>query len=135
MDINDRIKEIRVYFSNDKNKDFAIALDESPTKVNNWVRNGYSIGISVIDKILKVFPTIDANWLLTGEGEMLKRESPKQELTNESDIILRLISEGKVVHFITYEKAQNEIKELSEEIGRLKGLLDQNGIKQTGTDN
>lgn len=46
-----------------------------------------------------------------------------------SDLILRLINECKVVHFITYEKAQNEIKELSEEIGRLKVLLEQNGIK------
>ena len=71
MTINERIKAIRKHYCNDSNKEFADKMGEKSNTVNNWVRNGYSIGNSVITKILEKFPNVNPAWLLTGEGEML----------------------------------------------------------------
>jgi phage repressor protein C with HTH and peptisase S24 domain len=72
MSINLRIKKIREQFCNDSNKEFAKKMDKNPTSVNNWIRDGFGIGLVVIQDILDKFPEINANWLLTGIGEMQK---------------------------------------------------------------
>lgn len=69
--INDRIKLVRERFCGGSNAQFAKILGESDQTVNNWVRSGYNVGRGVASKIKEVFPIIDMNWLLTGEGEML----------------------------------------------------------------
>lgn len=75
MNINERIKEIRRIVFNNSTKDFATALNVSSQAVSNYVRNGYNVGREVIENILKISPSVDSNWLLTGEGEMLKDQS------------------------------------------------------------
>ncbi|CAL2079197.1 MULTISPECIES: hypothetical protein [Tenacibaculum] len=35
-----------------------------------------------LSKILDKYPDLSAEWLLTGRGEMLKQEQPKQEIAN-----------------------------------------------------
>ncbi|MBQ8100528.1 MAG: helix-turn-helix domain-containing protein [Paludibacteraceae bacterium] len=44
-------------------------LGESPQNIDSW-RKRDSVNIK---KILKAFPEINANWLITGEGEILRR--------------------------------------------------------------
>ena len=73
--INSRIREIRRRYCNDSNAEFAERMGEKPNTVNNWVRDGYSIGKIVINKIVKKFPEVDASWLLMGEGPMLKDDA------------------------------------------------------------
>jgi transcriptional regulator with XRE-family HTH domain len=80
--INSRIKLVRKEFCNGKNKEFAVALGENPNTVNNWIRDGYKVGRGVSSKIADKF-NIDINWLLTGEGNMLKGESEAEKLLNE----------------------------------------------------
>ena len=43
--------------------------------VSNYMRKGYSVGEGIVYKICSVFPQINRTWLLTGEGEMLKKEN------------------------------------------------------------
>lgn len=50
--------------------EFARVMEESPQTISNWVARG--AGRNVLDKIIGKFPEINANWLLTNEGEMLK---------------------------------------------------------------
>jgi hypothetical protein len=69
--INSRIKKIREHFCNDSNKVFAYQVGEKPNTVNNWIREGYSVNRGVASKLTEKFP-VDLNWLLTGEGEMLR---------------------------------------------------------------
>ncbi|MDR0660965.1 MAG: LexA family transcriptional regulator [Prevotellaceae bacterium] len=80
--INSRIREIRRRYCNDSNAEFADRMGEKPNTVNNWVRDGYSVGKIVINKIVKKFPEIDASWLLTGEGRMLKDDAAHLALPN-----------------------------------------------------
>ena len=56
-------------------------MDVRPQVVSNWAARG--AGKQVLSKILTKFPEVNANWLLTGEGEMLN------EKKNE-DVLARL---------------------------------------------
>jgi hypothetical protein len=130
--INNRIKEIRRLFCNDSNKEFAQKMEQRPNAVNNWIREGYSIGKTVIEKILMAFPDINPVWLLTGEGSMLKSKyneapilpdpqapygsNPKQD----SDIVAYLKEQLK--------EKDGKITELVKEVARLELLLEQNSI-------
>lgn len=66
-----------------------------------------------IQNIIAKFPSIDANWLLTGRGSMLREEVPKEVPTQapqpaNTEIIQILIS---------------KIEQQAEEIGKLKERL------------
>lgn len=52
-------------------------MEETPQVVSNWVSRG--AGKSVLNKILAKFPDINANWLLTGEGEMFMKPPLEHE--------------------------------------------------------
>lgn len=72
--INSRIREIRdVLFSKEKAKHqtFSDVVGVKQNQASNWMKDGSSVGNSVIEQILKAFPTINANWLITGDGEMM----------------------------------------------------------------
>jgi len=72
-EINLRIKEIRTRLCDGNNTDFAGRVGESPQTTSNWMgREG--AGIDVIGKVLKAFPEVCGDWLLTGDGNMLKNE-------------------------------------------------------------
>lgn len=74
MCINKRIREIRRRFCEDKNNVFAAKLEKSPNTTCNYVRNGYSVGKGVAREICDAF-NVNPEWLLTGEGEMLKSDA------------------------------------------------------------
>lgn len=67
-------------------------------------RKNTEIRTDNIESIVESYPQLSAEWLLRGEGEMLK-----QEAVSESEMIMRLV---------------NKIAQLSEENGRLKTLLE-----------
>lgn len=70
--INERIIEVRKYFCKGNNKAFAKTLCKQPNTTSNWTQKGYSVGRGVVSEIVDAFPLIDKDWLLTGEGGMLK---------------------------------------------------------------
>lgn len=51
-------------------QEFADKMDMSVNAVYNWKKR--NLGPSVINKIVKVFPQVNTEWLLTGNGEILK---------------------------------------------------------------
>lgn len=80
MEVFDRIKEIRRHFFNDSNIKFAEFMEEKTGTTSGWVGGRRGIGKSVLDKILLKLPDVNPNWLLTGEGEMLKQESHETKI-------------------------------------------------------
>ena len=59
-----------------RNKRFADKMGVTEFVVSNWVKRG--AGTSVIMKIKNVFPEVSVEWLLSGEGEMIK-DSTEEE--------------------------------------------------------
>lgn len=73
----------------------AIELGLSNSYFSKMVKNGGSIGSDVIEKILRIHTDINANWLLTGQGDMLKIEekpikSPRLSLPSMDDNFIRI---------------------------------------------
>lgn len=75
--------------------------------ISGAIKNNREIGSEKIENILQAYPQLSAEWLLRGEGEMLKRET-----ISESELVMQLV---------------NKIAQLSEENGRLKTLIESKG--------
>lgn len=120
MNVNNRIKLVREKFYNGSAKNFAKDLSVSSQAVSNYVRDGYNVGREVLENILNIIPNLNANWLLTGEGEMLKEDSAKEDdrpseylysLKNFIDDYYSYISEKK----IRKELLEKQLRSLTEE--------------------
>lgn len=53
-------------------------------RLNRQINEGASVTFETISSILKVFPNISAEWLIRGEGPMLKSENPQPVINYES---------------------------------------------------
>lgn len=83
--MKDRIKK----FMNVKSLTAAELADKIGVQRSNvsHVLNGRNNPSSVfIEKLLQTFPELDARWLILGEGEMLMRQEPQQEMKFENNI-------------------------------------------------
>lgn len=74
MEIHDRIR-LLINEHYPSLKAFSEVIGETPATVNNWVSGKRNIGMDVINKITANIPNTDINWLITGEGSMLKYEN------------------------------------------------------------
>lgn len=74
--INKRIELLIKELGYKSIRQFAIKIDVAPTSLNDVVKNNAEPKFSTINKIVKAEPSISPNWLITGEGEMLKEKAP-----------------------------------------------------------
>ena len=75
--------------------------------ISKAIKNGSEIGSDKVENFLQSYSEVSAEWLLRGEGEMLKKE-----VSPDSDSVVRLAG---------------IIAQQAEEIGRLKALLANKG--------
>ena len=68
--MKERLKMIISYLGTNTNA-FARSVETSQQTLDNYIK-GRTPSLEVIEKIVKKYPKIDCNWLITGEGEMLK---------------------------------------------------------------
>lgn len=74
------LNQIKTYLKIEKNTDFAEFLEIKPTTLAMWYkRNTFDIEL-----LFKKCEFIDANWLLTGQGEMLKNTPAPEPAPQES---------------------------------------------------
>ena len=74
------LNKIKTYLKIEKNTDFAEFLEIKPTTLAMWYkRNTFDIEL-----LFKKCEFIDANWLLTGQGEMLKNAPIPEPAPQES---------------------------------------------------
>lgn len=70
--INSRISEVVKYHCK-TNKEFCSIFGRTKQWVSNITKEGFPVGATTIKEIVSKFPEVNANWLLTGDGEMLKK--------------------------------------------------------------
>lgn len=117
MEIKERIIKF-IEVKGISKRGFAASINKSNSYVNNIIS---TVSVDVIADIKNIYPDLNINWLLTGEGEMLNDTQPaKSETTPSADLVAYLEK--------TIKDQTKEIGDLKEEIGRLKILLEQNNI-------
>jgi len=97
-------------------RQFDISIGASNGYTLRMKKNNASIGSDVIENILKVYPQLNVAWLITGEGEMLKKQEEPEILdfdqlpkTRKQEI--EQLIEGKIK-----EKQEEELKRLLKEV-------------------
>jgi len=98
------------------NNEFAKKIDVSSAQMSHML-NGKNFGIDKLLKIFSVFEELNTNWLITGNGTMLKEEKVE-------DLSLEVLAKERCENCNTLErliKNQDErIKELKDTIEILK---------------
>jgi hypothetical protein len=98
-EINKRIRQIIDYYTNSVVKKFAESIGIQQQTVNRLFvidnRTGkYPVATTdILQKISEMYDSIDTNWLLTGQGEMLKTDKP---------IYMNLEKESQSRHLIPF---------------------------------
>lgn len=78
MTINNRIDLIIKHFGLNKNS-FSNKIGVNPTVIHNIIKGRNAPSFDILNKIVLSFDNIDAGWLLTGEGSMLREGAPVAE--------------------------------------------------------
>lgn len=86
MNIKDRILQIIEYY-NFSIRSFEKKIGTSNGQISKCIARNSAIKSDILAKILEICPDIDANWLITGNGEMLKR-TPATELQSDATAAL-----------------------------------------------
>ena len=86
-----RIKALIIYEFGERGENaFAKKIGIPQVSLNNYTRGRRKLRLEVIEAVIQAFPNISAEWLLRGEGDMI-RESPE----NERERIGRRIAETR----------------------------------------
>lgn len=99
----------------------ALELGLSNSYFSKMVRNNGSIGSDIIENILRIHPDINADWLLTGRGCMLRNDLNNGSILVESaPTITPTSSAEESLLYKMYKEKDIEVGTLKEEIGALK---------------
>ncbi|AZA76722.1 XRE family transcriptional regulator [Chryseobacterium sp. G0186] len=83
MSLNERISKV-IEYSNLTPSEFADEIDVQRSSISHITSGRNKPSLEFIIKIKSRFPELLWDWLVTGEGEMLKSELPEQEISEES---------------------------------------------------
>ena len=124
MEIVDRIRKI-VDEKSQSVTSFSKMIGVAQTTMNNYLKYERPPSYEVLEAILVAFPDISAEWLLRGEGPMLKSETGKINI----DLISEQIESSSLVKVLvrsleSYQKHEddllNAIENLKKENNKLK---------------
>ena len=97
-------------------RQFDLSIGASNGYTLRMQKNNASIGSDVIENIIKVYPQLNLIWLITGEGEMLKKDKEEpvldfDNLPREKQLGIEQIIEQKIK-----ERQEVELKKLLKEV-------------------
>lgn len=87
-----------------------------------------SIQPDKVTRIVDCFPELNAGWLLSGEGEMLKKEegSMPENPQSDNEMVKYLIEQNKKCHKIIEDQSEI-IKSMQKTIEKLQNQVDEKG--------
>lgn len=77
LEITERLSSLVFMFGNSVNA-FAKNIGVDTANLNKMVKGQQSITKKTVQKIISAYPQVSEEWLLTGEGTMLKGQQPQQ---------------------------------------------------------
>ncbi len=97
-------------------RQFDLSIGASNGYTLRMKKNNASVGSDVIENILRVYPQLNVVWLLTGEGSMLKRKKPEEQLdfdqlSRKKQYEIEAIIEKKIK-----ERHEKDLQKLIQEI-------------------
>lgn len=132
IEMAERITQVRKKFCNGNNMVFAQKLGMATANTSSYCKGQKNAGKKFINSLLQTFPQVNAEWLLRGEGDML-RPDPKassEVVTEEAPIAIQdngdiLIPDNLYDRFLSLIESQNkQIESRDRQIDRLITLLE-----------
>lgn len=126
-----RISQIRQTFFNDNNRAYSEKIDVNEQALSQICSGKRNAGIEIVQKIIDHMPEIDANWLLSGHGEMTRNEQRVGDISNSTvsgvnvsgnDIQINPDAYNTLLTIV--ERHQQETQKFQEQIDRLLSLLE-----------
>jgi transcriptional regulator with XRE-family HTH domain len=114
MTENERFKEVLNYLIRGKKirnqQEFTEKVGSNKTTISQIKNGEIKIPNNLFEKITHAFPFISFDWLLTGEGEMLKQECQEQKNDPTNENFLKFLhEENKELNKKIWElEAENE---------------------------
>lgn len=112
----DRIKQI-IEYSGLSARAFSMKCKVTQSSFSRQLNGVMAINVETINAILHTFPEISSDWLMRGEGEMLKTSGAAS--TSDEQNISKLIDTIDTLNSIIRSQ-QDRIKELEEQIRKDK---------------
>lgn len=117
----ERLRGVRTSKAKSVNN-FAKLIGMSQTTVNGIMLGSRGVSVDIIIAVLTAFPDISAEWLMRGEGEMLRSEEVAQNA---------LISDETIAHYTSVVKSyetllanrDEQIRKLELELIQVKGVI------------
>lgn len=112
-DMLQRINRV-IAFENMSLRKFSLSIGILYNTMQNIFYRNSDVSHSIIYSIIRRFPNISPEWLVTGTGEMLRDNNALQETTKE---LAKTLKENK--------ELMNEINEQQEQIQSLQKIVEQ----------
>lgn len=119
QEISSRIDQIRQYFCNGINVDFAAKIGKDPTYTSQLCTGTKSIGNKIIEKILETFPEVSKSWLYFGEGSMLISDSTPAQPASAAPAYaeeLAMLRKNNAAHLKHIELLEEKVSSLEEQL-------------------
>lgn len=122
-DIFSRIKKF-IDFLEISNNEFGRTIGCSSAQITQMLTHKKNFGIDKLLNIISNYPNLNPNWLLIGEGSMLRDNDPNPTLIPDSNAQTSISQQENMIPYILYEKLQEKLCEQATTIGRLQNELD-----------
>ena len=104
------------------NNEFGRVIGCSSAQVTQMLTHEKNFGVDKLLKIFSGYPTLNPDWLLTGNGPMLRDNKTSERNKRSSTLITTPISPAEEAKI---EELNAKMLSMSEEIGRLKAQVEQ----------
>lgn len=89
--VNKRVRDLITYLQYSETR-FAKEIGVRQSVINTMFKRGTEPSIKLVTSILNTFVFVSADWLLTGQGEMIKSDSKDKANENNSPLELNTIN-------------------------------------------